>query len=209
MTASGPLAKRPPHIALELFVSAIPRPSILPVLAAALLYAALPAKATDLEPLRTGDMRKLVVHAEPVPVPDTEYTDATGEPTTLAASNGRVRLVNFWATWCAPCRKEMPALEALAREEAGPDFAVITIATGRNSPEGIAAFREEAGITELPDARDPKGRLAAAMGVAGLPVSVILDREGLEIARIMGDADWNGPDARALIAALIGEGGEP
>ena len=186
-------------------------------LAAALLYAALAAGANaaaaspaDLEALRTGDMRKLVVHAAPVPTPDTEYTDAAGEPTTLAASNGRVRLVNFWATWCAPCRSEMPALDALARAQGGPDFAVITIATGRNSPEAIAAFREQAGITALPNALDPKGRLAAAMGVPGLPVSVLLDRDGFEIARMMGDADWNGPDARALIAALIGsEGGEP
>ena len=185
-------------------------PPILPILAAALLYAALPANATDLEALRTGDMRKLVVHAAPVPAPETEYTDAAGEPTTLAASNGRVRLVNFWATWCAPCRSEMPALDALARAKGGPDFEVITIATGRNSPEAVAAFRAEAGITELPDARDPKGRLAAAMGVPGLPVSVLLDRDGFEIARMMGDADWNGPDARAMIAALVGsEGGEP
>ena len=153
-------------------------------------------------------MRKLVVHETPVPVPDTEYTDPAGQPTILAASNGRVRLVNFWATWCAPCRSEMPALDALQRGLSGPDFEVITIATGRNSPEGIAAFREEAGITDLGNALDPKGRLAAAMGVPGLPVSVILDREGSEIARMMGDADWNGPDARALIMALVASEGE-
>ena len=155
-------------------------------------------------------MRKLVVHAEPVPAPDTVYTGADGEPTTLAASNGRVRLVNFWATWCAPCRKEMPALDALQRDRGGPDFEVITIATGRTAPEAIQAFRETAGIGALPNALDPKGRLAAAMGVPGLPVSVLLDRDGAEVARVMGDADWNGPDARALIAALVtSEGREP
>ena len=148
-------------------------------------------------------MRKLVVHAEPVPAPDTEFTGADGEPTTLAASNGRVRLVNFWATWCAPCRKEMPALDALQRDKGGPDFEVITIATGRNSPEAIQAFREKAGISALPNALDPKGRLAAAMGVPGLPVSVLLDRDGAEVARVMGDADWNGPDAHAILDAVI------
>jgi len=153
-------------------------------------------------------MRKLVVHDTPIPVPDTEYTDAAGEPTTLAASDGRVRLVNFWATWCAPCRKEMPSLDALQRDKGGPEFEVLTIATGRNSPEGIAAFREEAGITELANALDPKGRLAAAMGIAGLPATVLLDRDGFEVARMLGDADWNGPDARALIAALIASEGE-
>ena len=176
---------------------------ILPLLAAALLYAAAPANATDLAGLRSGEMRKLVVHEAPVPVPETEFTAADGAPTTLAASNGRVRLVNFWATWCAPCRKEMPALDALQRAKGGDDFEVITIATGRNAPEAIAAFREEAGITDLPNALDPKGRLAAAMGVAGLPVSVILDREGGEVARMMGDADWNGADAHALIDHLV------
>ena len=180
-------------------------PSIppLPLLLAALLYAGLPASATDLEGLRVGEMRKLVLPDSPVPAPDTEYLDPAGQPTTLAASDGRVRLVNFWATWCAPCRKEMPALDALQRSRGGPDFEVIAIATGRNSPEGIAAFREEAGISALGNALDPKGRLAAAMGVPGLPVSVLLDRDGAEVARMLGDADWNGPDAHALIDRLV------
>ena len=182
---------------------------MLSILAAALLYACLPANATDLAALRSGDMRKLVVHAVPVPAPDTPFVDAAGQPTTLAASNGRVRLVNFWATWCAPCRKEMPALDALQRDMGGPDFEVITIATGRNSPEAIAAFREEAGITALPNALDPRGRLAAAAGVPGLPVTLLLDRGGFEVARMLGDADWNGTDARALLNALVAEGANP
>jgi hypothetical protein len=102
----------------------------------------------------------------------------------------------------------MPSLDALQREKGGPGFEVLAIATGRNPPEAIAAFREEAGIADLPNALDPKGRLAAAMGVPGLPATVILDRDGFEIARMLGDADWNGPDARALISALIASEGE-
>ncbi len=186
-----------------------PLPALRLPLLAALLYAGatlganVGASAADLDALRTGEMRKLVVQSPPVPAPDTAYTDPSGQPTTLAASDGRVRLVNFWATWCAPCRKEMPALDALQRDLGGPGFEVITIATGRNSPEAIAAFREKAGITALGNALDPKGRLAAAMGVPGLPVTVLLDREGSEIARMIGDADWNGPEARALIEALV------
>jgi thiol-disulfide isomerase/thioredoxin len=194
-------------------------PRCLP-LAAALLYAALgafanPAAAGGLGPeerlaldaFRQGDMRKLVVLAEPVPAPDVAFLAPDGAPTTLAETNGRLRVDNFWATWCAPCRREMPALDALARERGGDDLAVLAIATGRNAPEAIAAFREEAGIATLATYTDPKSELARAMGVPGLPVTVILDRDGDEIARLLGDADWNAPEARALIDYLAGLSG--
>ena len=178
----------------------------------ALALAARPASAGELtaeqrlalDAFRQGDMRKLVVLAEPVPAPDVAFIGPDGAPTTLADSNGRLRVVNFWATWCAPCRREMPALDALARERGGDDLAVIAIATGRNAPEAIAAFREEAGVTTLAAYTDPKSALARAMDVPGLPVTVILDRDGDEIARLLGDADWNGPEARALIDYLAG-----
>jgi thiol-disulfide isomerase/thioredoxin len=157
-----------------------------------------------LDAFRKGDMRKVVVLADPVPAPDVAFIGPEGAPTTLADSNGRLRIVNFWATWCAPCRREMPALDALARERGGDDLAVIAVATGRNAPEAIAAFREEAGVTTLASYTDPKSELARAMDVPGLPVTVILDRDGDEIARLLGDADWNGPEARALIDYLAG-----
>jgi thiol-disulfide isomerase/thioredoxin len=196
------------------FISALPR------LAPALLYAALaafanPGQAVDLTPadraaleaLRTEEMRKLVIHETPVPASDQPFTAADGAETTLAASNGRVRLVNFWATWCAPCREEMPALAALAAARGGDDFAVMPVATGRNTPEAIARFMEEANVSALGTALDPKGKLAAAMQVPGLPVTVILDRDGREIARMMGGADWNGDSARAIVDYLIAHGG--
>jgi thiol-disulfide isomerase/thioredoxin len=155
-----------------------------------------------LDAFRQGDMRKLVVLAEPVPAPGVAFLGPDSAPTTLADTNGRLRVVNFWATWCAPCRREMPALDALARERGGDDLAIIAVATGRNAPEAIAAFREEAGVTTLANYTDPKSQLARAMDVPGLPVTVILDGDGDEIARLLGDADWNGPEARALIDYL-------
>jgi thiol-disulfide isomerase/thioredoxin len=205
---------------LELVLSAIPpvppRRQRLPSLAAALLYAALgvsanPAPAGEpgadaaarIEALKAGEMRKLVVHATPVAAADVAFTDLDGAEHRLADSNGRVRLVNFWATWCAPCREEMPALDALARARGGADFEVIAIATGRNNLDAIARFKEEHDITALPTLLDAKGALAAAMNVPGLPVTVLLDRDGAEVARMLGGADWNGPEAHAVIDALI------
>ncbi|MFT3973037.1 MAG: TlpA disulfide reductase family protein [Amaricoccus sp.] len=190
-------------------------PSILnfarsPSPAAALLYVAAAALATPvgaetLEAYRVGEMRGLVLASAPAPVPDVGFTGGDGQETTLAASNGRVRLVNFWATWCVPCRTEMPELEALARDPPA-DVEVITIATGRNTPDGIDRFRDEQGITALPNALDPKGALARAMDVPGLPVTVILDRDGIEVGRLLGGANWNSPEARALLGHLAEAG---
>jgi thiol-disulfide isomerase/thioredoxin len=112
-----------------------------------------------------------------------------------------VVVLNFWATWCAPCRAELPALDALAAEMA-PDVAVLAVATGRNPPAAIDRFRAEAGIVNLPLLLDPKAALAREMGVIGLPVTVLLDRDGNEVARLIGEADWSGAEARAVLAHL-------
>lgn len=159
--------------------------------------------AGDLDGLRVGEMRRLVLAAQPIVAPDTPYTGDDGAETTLAASNGQVRVVNFWATWCVPCRTEMPELEALARD-APSGVAVITIATGRNTPDGIARFRQETGITALPNALDPKGTLARAMDVPGLPATIVLDKDGVEVGRMLGAANWNSPEARALLGHIAG-----
>lgn len=168
---------------------------------------ATPAAAVDtsaLEALREGQMRKLTFSPLPAPVPDTGFVDQTGAPLTLADFRGKHVLVNFWATWCAPCRKEMPSLDRLQEGFDRDRFEVLTIATGRNPPEAIARFFDEIGVSGLPQHRDPNGPLARAMGVAGLPISVLIDPEGREIARLIGDAEWDTDSARAIVAALVG-----
>ena len=177
------------------------------VLYIALALGANPAFAdtTRAEALRDGDMKKLMFHSAPEPAPQVEFKRGDGGRGTLGDYEGRVALVNFWATWCAPCRAEMPTLSALAREMDGENFAVVTIATGRNPPPAMKKFMDEIGADNLPLHRDPKSALAREMGIFGLPVTMILDAEGREIARLTGDADWNSDSARAVIAALIGE----
>ncbi len=161
------------------------------------------AARAELGAMREGDMRKLVIHEEPVPLGEDTFTDAEGNPMTLADSDGKLRLVNFWATWCAPCRQEKPALDALQRELGGEDFEVIAIATGRNGLEDIERFNTDVGVTALETHLDPQSTLARAMTVPGLPVTVVVNREGAEIARLMGGADWTAPSARAIVERLI------
>ena len=161
------------------------------------------ADIAALEALREGDMRKLVIHAEPRAAPDAAFSDLDGGTHRLADYRGKWVLLNFWATWCAPCRKEMPMLANLQRDLGGESFAVVTIATGRNPPQAITRFFDEIGQTALPRYIDPEHALARPMGVMGLPVTVILDPEGREVARMMGDATWDGASARAILAALM------
>jgi thiol-disulfide isomerase/thioredoxin len=150
-----------------------------------------------------GDMKKLVFHAEPKPAGMTDFTTFEGEPLNLAQWQGKWTIVNFWATWCAPCRKEMPMLSELQTEYGGESFEVVTIATTRNPPQAMEAFFEEIGVSNLPLHRDPGSKLAREMGILGLPITVILNPEGQEVARMRGDANWASDSAKAMIEALL------
>lgn len=177
---------------------------------AAVLYTALALGAnagdlSELEALREGSMRKLALHEAPRPVPEIAIDGPDG-PVSLADFNGELVVLNFWATWCAPCRHEMPALSALQTALEGKPGRVVTVATGRNPEGAVTRFMEEIGVENLPIYRDPKQQLARNMGVLGLPVTVILDGAGQEVARLTGDAEWDSPSALAIIEALLPEG---
>ena len=157
--------------------------------------------------LRDGDMKKLVIHSAPKPTPSVAFmlADNAGEAT-LEAYRGKYVLLNFWATWCAPCRKEMPQLSELQETFGGDSFEVLTIATGRNSPTGIQKFFDEINVTNLPRHQDPKQALASQMAIFGLPITVLIDPDGFEVARLRGDADWASDTAKSIIAAVLAEG---
>ena len=161
------------------------------------------ADTAALMALREGDMRKLNFHNEAMVGSTVPFAAEDGSEMTLAAYEGQITVLNFWATWCAPCRAEMPHLSALQAGLGGDDFSVVTIATGRNPRMAMEQFFAEIGVDNLPLHADPRQGLARDLGVLGLPVTLILDRNGQEIARLQGDADWSSESAFNIINALV------
>lgn len=176
------------------------------ILYTALVFGANPV-AADIalaDALREDDMKKLMFSPEPKPLPAVALVGLDEAPRSLAEFQGKWVALNFWAAWCPPCRKEMPGLQRLQAAMGGDHFEVVTVATGRNPLPSIKKFMGEAGATSLVALRDPGSDLARAMGVMGLPVTVILDPDGREVGRLIGEAQWDGANARAVLAALIG-----
>lgn len=145
-----------------------------------------------------AQMPGLSLHSAPRDLPHIAYHTSSG-PAYLSDATGTITVVNFWANWCAPCREEMPALDALSTSLDGVE--VITIATGRTTAAQAERFLSEIGAAQLPRHVDDQG-LARALGIMGLPVTLIVDQDGREIGRVTGGADWNGPQARAMLADL-------
>ena len=148
-------------------------------------------KFGELNNLKFGDMKKMTLSNNFFNAPNTIFFDQDGKEITLQQFQGSVTLVNFWATWCAPCREEMPSLETLSNMLGSDTFQILTIATMRSSSKAIDNFFDENKIVNLPKFRDPKGQLARASGVAALPLTILLDKNGYEIGRLIGDADWS------------------
>jgi thiol-disulfide isomerase/thioredoxin len=142
----------------------------------------------------------------PRAVPDMAFLTADGE-TSLAAFRGKVVVLNFWATWCAPCVREMPSLDRLQVMLGGDDFAVVALSEDRGGMPLVVRFYDKYGLENLARYLDPMGRAAAALGVVGMPTTLVIDAEGREIGRIVGPAEWDSPAALALIGGLLD--GEP
>ena len=144
-----------------------------------------------------------VLKAVTAPLPAAQFQDAAGKLHDLSEFSGKVVLLNFWATWCVPCRTEMPSLERLQQAMGGEDFTVVTISLDRAGYGKAAAFLEEIGVKNLPVYVDPGLQAARKLGAVGLPVTLLLNRKGDEIGRLIGPAEWDSAEAKAFIAQYV------
>ena len=147
-------------------------------------------------------LEKLKIHDSPREVPDFSFIDGDGETRKLADWRGKLLLVNIWATWCAPCKEEMPALSNLQAKLGGDDFAVLPISVDRGGLKKPRGFLEEIKADNLPVLLDETARLNFKLDVMGLPATLIIDAQGREIARMIGPAEWDSPEAIARLRAL-------
>ena len=180
------------------------------LLLAALYGAALPTATVadgtgnvDAAKALAADAVPKLAFLEPAPPTVTGFTTFEGEAMDLSAYDGDVVVLNFWATWCAPCRHEMPTLDALQQAMGGDGLEVVTMAFGRHSPVAMERFWAEAGVEALPLHRDPEGAMARALGVQGLPHTVILDADGQVVAELIGEADWSSEEMKGVLGALM------
>jgi thiol-disulfide isomerase/thioredoxin len=161
------------------------------------------AAAADLP--RLGEMQKFTLSAERKPVALAEFLDPKDQPVTLDAFRGRVVLLNLWATWCVPCREEMPALDRLQGLRGGKDFTVLTVAQDRAGRAKVEGFLGQIGAAKLAPYLDTSMKSGRAWGTIGLPTSILIDRQGREIGRLIGAAEWDRAEALRLIDAAIAE----
>lgn len=162
------------------------------------LAAMLLPSMSDRPPL-SGDMRTFDLSQPPSPAPDISFSDLSGNTLGLKDFRGQVVLINYWATWCAPCLRELPSLERLQAKLSDDDFRLIALSTDREGSEKVAPFLEENGFDELPVYLDPGNRTVAPFELIGLPTTILIDRQGREVGRYTGPAEWDGPGAVALI----------
>ena len=164
--------------------------------------------ADKLQPLAKGEVAALVPSAVAKQLPEIVFQGPEGQPLTLANLKGKALLVNLWATWCVPCRQEMPALDKLQAAVGGQDFEVVAINVDTRNIEKPKAWLQETGIHNLTFYADPSGKLLQVLQrsghVVGLPTTLMVDANGCEIALMKGPADWASPDALALVKAALG-----
>lgn len=139
------------------------------------------------------------------PVAEVTFVDGDGNERSLNDFQGQVVVLNLWATWCAPCRKEMPSLNRLQAKLGGDDLEVVALAVDRGDIAKINAFYAELGVSNLAVYHDPTAKAGRTLRAPGLPTTLVIDRQGHEVGRVLGDAEWDGDDVVTLLNAVIAE----
>lgn len=153
--------------------------------------------------LSVGEMAAFVFKKAPEPLPDFTFLDGTGKERSLKDWRGRVVLLNLWATWCIPCRKEMPGLDRLQAEFGSDKFEVVAVSADRKGLEGSKQFLDQIKIGKLGLYADPSVRITSTLKAIGMPATLLIDRDGREIGRLIGPAEWDSADAKRLIEAAL------
>ena len=163
--------------------------------------------AKKLTPLFKGEIAALTPAQTPIRPTHLSCRDGDGRDRTLADWKGRVVLLNLWATWCVPCKKEMPALDALQKKLGGPGFEVVAVNIDTRDPDKAKAWLKDAGVSQLAYYADNTAKifqdLKAAGRALGMPTTLLIDTQGCEIATLAGPAEWASGDAVALITAAL------
>jgi thiol-disulfide isomerase/thioredoxin len=163
--------------------------------------------AQKLTPLARGEVAAVAPAKMPISVANLKFQGPDGRERTLADWRGRTVLLNLWATWCVPCRKEMPALDALQAKLGGPDFEVVAVNIDTRNLDKPKAWLNEVNVTKLAYYSDSNARifqdLKAAGRAFGMPTTLLVDRQGCEVATLAGPAEWASDDAVALVQAAI------
>jgi thiol-disulfide isomerase/thioredoxin len=155
--------------------------------------------ATPANSLAATDPLAISVFDQPRPLPEIVFADADNRALSLTDFRGRVVLLNIWATWCVPCRKEMPSLDRLQARLGDGDFIVIPLSLDRQGVPAVKRFYREVGVEKLGIYVDPSSRVSRNLGVPGVPTTLLINRDGREVARKMGEAAWDGPEMVGLI----------
>jgi thiol-disulfide isomerase/thioredoxin len=161
--------------------------------------AIVPLAAAAAAPAPLGEF---VPASPPWPAPQASFADAQGKSLSLTDFAGRPVLVNFWATWCAPCRKEMPSLEGL-QNRLGDKIAILAISEDSGGQKAVAPFIARFGITALRTYLDPTSAVGRAFKVDGLPTSFLVDRQGRVVGQVVGEAQWDSPKMLSVIEPLL------
>ncbi len=159
-------------------------------------------------PLSVGQMAAFVFKKSPEPLPELPFQDAEGKTRSLKEWKGKVVLLNLWATWCAPCRKEMPGLDRLQGELGSKDFEVVPISADKTGVNGAKRFLDQIKVKNLGVYADPTVRIHSGLKAIGMPATLLLDRDGRELGRLVGPAEWDSEEAKKLIKAAIAATGK-